>query len=208
VTDLVGWLDRLAALPTPALYAVLALAAAAENLFPPLPADTVVAIGAFVAARGAGSMWGSLAATLAGNMAGAALLYRLGWRYGRGWIVARSARFGGEGVLTRVQEWHARWGLPAVALTRFLPALRAVVPPLAGALHLPPGRTLAAMTLASAAWYGFITWFAFQAGENLESFLALVQRSQRTVSIGAVALVAFIAVTWWLVRRARRGNGR
>ncbi|MCU0650087.1 MAG: DedA family protein [Gemmatimonadaceae bacterium] len=206
MTDLVGWLDRLAALPTPALYVVLALAAAAENLFPPLPADTVVAVGAFVAARGAGSWWGSLLATLVGNIAGAGVLYRLGWRYGRGWLVARAERFGGERVLARVQSWHGRFGLPAIALTRFLPALRAVVPPLAGALHLRPVTTLTAMTLASAAWYGLITWCAFQAGANLEEFLAVVQRSQRALALGALAVVVIIGGAWWLVRRTRRAS--
>jgi membrane protein DedA with SNARE-associated domain len=201
--DLVAWLDRLAALPAPALYAVLAVAAALENVFPPLPADTVVALGAFMAARGGHSLLGSLAATLLGNLLGAALLYRLGWRYGRGWLVARAGRFGGQAVLERVQAWHARFGLPAIALTRFLPALRAVVPPLAGALHLPPAGTLAAMTGASAIWYGLITWFAFQAGANLEPFLAAVARSQRLLAIGAAAIVLLAVGTWWLVRRLR-----
>ena len=45
-------LDWLSSLPPTALYLVLAVTAAAENIFPPLPADTVVALGSWLSARG------------------------------------------------------------------------------------------------------------------------------------------------------------
>ena len=40
------FLDWLSALPTPLTYAVLALMSALENVFPPVPADVAVALGA------------------------------------------------------------------------------------------------------------------------------------------------------------------
>jgi membrane protein DedA with SNARE-associated domain len=203
VGDLVGWLDRLAALPEPALYLVLALAAAAENVFPPLPADTVVAIGAFVAARGSGSLPGVLFATMIGNLGGAAGMFAVGRRFGREWVAARASRFGGAQAMTRVQEQVQRLGLPAIVVTRFIPGIRAVVPPLAGALHLPTAVTLTAMTLASLVWYGIITALAFSAGSELERFLGVVQRSQRTVGLVAAASAALAIGVWWF-RRSRR----
>ena len=47
-----GILDWLETLPVAALYAALAIIAAIENIIPPVPADTVVAFGSFLAARG------------------------------------------------------------------------------------------------------------------------------------------------------------
>ncbi|NUQ20388.1 MAG: DedA family protein, partial [Gemmatimonadaceae bacterium] len=44
--------ESLTALRPAVLYLVLALVAAVENICPPIPADTVVAFGAFLAARG------------------------------------------------------------------------------------------------------------------------------------------------------------
>jgi membrane protein DedA with SNARE-associated domain len=201
VGDLVGWLDRLAALPEPVLYLVLAVAAAAENIFPPLPADTVVAIGAFVAARGAGSLVGVLVATMMGNLGGAAGMFAVGRRFGPQWIASRASRFGGAAAIERVQRAVGRFGLAAVVVTRFIPGIRAVVPPLAGALTLPAGRTLLAMTLASAVWYGIITSLAFSAGNELERFLDLVQRSQRISGIGAATIVLIVLGSWWWRRR-------
>jgi hypothetical protein len=60
-SDLLAWL---VALPKGTLYAVLAVAAFAENVFPPLPADTVIALGAFVAAQGPGTALGVWSATM------------------------------------------------------------------------------------------------------------------------------------------------
>ena len=69
-----GVQEWLAALPAMALYAVMFIAAALENVFPPVPADTVVAFGSFLAARGDGTILGAFAATLLGNMTGAAAM--------------------------------------------------------------------------------------------------------------------------------------
>ena len=63
-----GILDWLESLPVGALYASLALVAAIENIFPPVPADTVVAFGSFLAARGHGTALGAFLATWVGNV--------------------------------------------------------------------------------------------------------------------------------------------
>jgi membrane protein DedA with SNARE-associated domain len=65
-----------------ALYAVACVAAAAENVFPPLPSDVVVAFAAFLAAQGRGSALGAFLAVLVGNVAGAMFMYRVGAKFG------------------------------------------------------------------------------------------------------------------------------
>ena len=64
-------LDWFAELPPLALYFALAFAAGIENVFPPLPSDTVVAFGSFIAARGKASPLLTYLSTLSGNLAGA-----------------------------------------------------------------------------------------------------------------------------------------
>ena len=45
------FLDWLTQLPTVPLYLVLLILSALENIFPPVPADVAVALGAFLAQR-------------------------------------------------------------------------------------------------------------------------------------------------------------
>lgn len=192
-------LDWLAELPPLALYAALAVAAAVENFFPPFPADTVVAFGSFLAARGKGSAIGSFGATWLGNVGGAMAVYALGRRYGSAWL---ANRFGGAGAEKRVRGMYGRYGFWALALSRFVPGVRAVVAPLAGALRVPPLRAALAIGGASAVWYGGITYLAFRVGADWEALQAAIGSAGRGVGIAAAA-VAVTAVGVWAVRRRR-----
>lgn len=194
-------LDWFAGLPPIALYLALALAAGVENVFPPLPSDTVVAFGSFIAARGQASPVLTFLATLAGNLAGAMLMYWVGARYGAERVLRRFGGAGGGSM--RLERLYARYGIAAIAISRFLPGVRAIVPPVAGAMRVGAVRALLAMGVASALWYGGITYLAFTAGANFDVLQARMAQGQRWVGIGAVAIVA-IGLAFWFVRRRRR----
>jgi membrane protein DedA with SNARE-associated domain len=194
-------LDWLAALPALALYASLAGAAAIENVFPPFPADTVVAFGSFIAARGSGSMLGVFVATWLGNMAGAAFMYALGRRYGAALLRGRLMRAGPDAE-ARIDAMYLKYGLWALAVSRFIPGVRAIVPPFAGALRLSPVRALAAMGVASAIWYGAITVLAFRVGSSWEALQATVARAGTWMAVVATA-IALVGVAIYFVRRRR-----
>lgn len=194
-----GLFDWLAGLPPLALYAALAGAAAIENFFPPFPADTVVAFGSFLAARGQGGIAGSFLSTWLGNLAGAMGVYALGRRYGAERL---ARRFGGDGAQQRVQALYARYGVWALALSRFIPGVRAVVAPLAGALRVPPLQAALAMGAASAVWYGGVTYLAYRVGADWDALQRMIASAGRGVGVAAAVLAA-LAAGVWLVRRRR-----
>ena len=198
-------LDRLTTLPPAALYLVLGLAAGIENVFPPLPSDTVVAFGSFIAARGHGSAVGSFLSTWIGNIAGAMLMYFLGRRYGAERLMARLTKGGGGDAAAKVRAWYGRRGIWALAFSRFLPGARALVPPIAGALRVPPLQALLAMALASGLWYGVITWLAFRVGDDWDALVARIGGVSRGMRLAALAVAVLVALVWFVRRhRARR----
>ena len=145
------------------------VAAFAENVFPPLPADTVVALGAFVAARGNGSALGAWTATMIGNIGGAMTMFALGTRHGNSRAhAAVSPVVPGRGVGARGPALSRTGDRRRSSISRFLPGLRALVPPVAGAIGMAPLRAASAMAIASGVWYGVICWLAFSAGANAE----------------------------------------
>jgi membrane protein DedA with SNARE-associated domain len=198
MTNLLDWLGGL---PDPLLYGALVLAAFAENVFPPLPADTVIALGAFVAARGNGTAVGVWAATMLGNVGGAMLMYGVGHRYGLPLLQRRAPRLFPAGATDRFAERFASRGMLAVVVSRFLPAVRAVVPPVAGAMGVGAIRALLAMSIASGAWYGLVCWLAFRAGANADVLLARIADQQRTVGLIALGVVVTAAAVWAIRRR-------
>jgi membrane protein DedA with SNARE-associated domain len=98
---------------------------------------------------------------------------------------------------------YKTYGLPALFVSRFLPAVRALVPPLAGAMKLPPVPVALAVAAASGIWFAFITWVAFRAGEDWDVLYAHIVHSSKIVALVSVILVAALA-TWFFIRRRRR----
>ena len=188
-------------MPVPALYAALAVVAALENVFPPVPADTVVAFGSFLAARGQGTALGVFLTTWAGNVGGAMLIYAVGRRYGAERLERRLLGDRAVEAELRLRALYGKYGLAALFVSRFLPGVRAIVPPLAGALRIPALRAAVAMGAASAVWYGAISYLAFRIGADWDQLSGTVSRYGRVAAIVGVTLALLGVGTWLLLRR-------
>ena len=192
----------LGSLPPAALYVILALVAATENFVPPIPADVIVAFGSFLAAREQRSPIPTIIAVVIGNVGGALAMFALGRRYGADWI-RRRMRVMGEGAEQRVRHWYDKFGLPALFLSRFLPAVRAVVPPLAGAIKVPATGAIIAIATASTLWYTTLAVLAYRLGSEWDRIAGTIGQFQKGAAIVAGSIVALAVVVWWLLRRRR-----
>ena len=199
-----GIQNWLGALPPAALYVMLALVAAAENFVPPIPADVIVSFGAFLAAREQRSPIPTIIAVVVGNVGGALGMLALGRRFGADWIRRRLRGVMGDNAEQRVQAWYDRYGLPALFLSRFLPGVRAVVPPLAGAIRVPLPGAIAAIATASTIWYATLAIIAYRLGSQWDKIAGAIKRFQTGAAIAAAAIVVVAVVAWLIVRRRRR----
>ena len=201
VEAIINWLS---ALPIGTLYIAIGVISAIENIFPPFPADVVVAFGSFLAARGKASPYSTFLVAWLGNLAGASLMYYVGRRYGSSAFMSRLERWAGKGAEQRLMTLYGRYGLPALFISRFLPAVRAVVPPFAGAMKLPVLPVALAVGAASAVWFAFITFLAYRAGSNWSVLYGTIVRSGKIVALSATALVAVIVIVLLIRRRKRQ----
>lgn len=199
------WLHVLPELPGSLVVPLLGLLAAVENIFPPVPADTAVALGAFLSARGAFTAWAVFWATWVGNVATAIAVYVAARRIGRPFFRGRlGQRLLKPHALGRIERLHERFGATGIFLSRFIPGVRAVVPPFAGVANLGAARTILPLTVASGLWYGGITWAAATLVRRVDQIQALVRNANRAALVlGGLAL---LAVGVWLARRTR-GTG-
>lgn len=206
IDSILAWLGEL---PLGTLYVAMGFTSAIENIFPPFPADAVVAFGSFLAARGKASPYTTFMVVWVGNMLGAALMYLVGRRYGATAFTARLEKLGGKNAEARLREMYSRYGIPALFVSRFLPGVRALVPPFAGALRLPPLAVAAAVALASGVWFAFITFIAYQAGEDWDVLYAtIVHSSKIAAAIGFVVVLIVAAVIYTRHRRRKSVGGK
>jgi membrane protein DedA with SNARE-associated domain len=201
VDSVLAWLQSL---PPAALYLILGLVAATENFLPPIPADVIVAFGGFLAARAQRSPIPTIIAVVIGNVGGALAMFALGRRFGADWIRHHLRRVMGEGAEHRVQHLYNQYGLPALFVSRFLPGVRAVVPPLAGAIRVPAGGAIAVIATASAIWYTALAIIAYRLGSEWDRIVAAIKRFETLAAVAAAVIVALAILGWWLVRRRRR----
>lgn len=198
-------LNWLATLPPVAVYAMLALLAAVENVVPPVPADTAVALGAFLSHRGVISLPIVYAVTLVANIGGAAGVYFAARRYGRRLFATRTGqRLLSPSALAVVEREYLRFGILGIFFGRFLPGVRAVVPPFAGLANLGPWRALVPMATASAIWYGGVALVGAAIGAEWSRISAIIGEVNHTLAIVGVVVALVVALV--VIRRRRQGG--
>jgi len=186
------------------LYLLLGAGSAVENLFPPIPADTFVLLGAFLAAGGRADAWTVFFVTWLANTTAALLVYWTGYRIGRPFFQVGMGRYLlNPAQLRRLDTFYQRWGLPAIFFARFLPGLRAMVPVFAGVTHQPFRVVAFPLFVASGIWYGSLVWLGATAGRNLPAIGQWLAGANRLLLAPAL-VVLVVVVVWWF--RTRRGG--
>jgi membrane protein DedA with SNARE-associated domain/uncharacterized tellurite resistance protein B-like protein len=186
------------------VYAVLALLAAVENVVPPVPSDAAVALGAFLSHRGVTEPFLVFAVTWLSNLAGAAAVYLAARRFGHRLFSGRTGRrLLAPRSLAVIEREYLRFGIAGIFISRFLPGIRAVVPPFAGLVRLGAVRTLVPMAAASAIWYGGITLAGALIGSEWERIVTVIEGVNRTMGILTVLVLAGAALWYWAGQRRR-----
>jgi membrane protein DedA with SNARE-associated domain len=206
-----SFLDWVAGLPAVAIYAVLAVLSAVENVFPPVPADVAVVLGAFLARQG------EVSAPLLGvlcwlaNTASAAAMYLYARRHGRRFFESGWPRkLMPPSAIAALERASARHGVYGIFLSRFLPGIRAAVTPFAGVAGMSPARALVPAATASAIWYAFLVTVGYAVGQSWTRAKALLDEANHALALLAAVVVAVVvAAVWWSRRRrARADEGR
>jgi membrane protein DedA with SNARE-associated domain len=198
VETLLAWL---ASAPAAAIYAILAVAAALENIFPPVPADVVIFFGGVLAGSSAVDLWAVFATVWIGNVAGALLVYGLGRRYGQAFFAGGIGRWLlRPHQLTELDVFYREHGPRVIFISRFLPMFRALVPVFAGVSNVGFWRTFLPMATASGLWYGLIVYLGGAAGRNWRQILETLSEAGRGLAVAAGVLAVLVAWWWWKSR--------
>ena len=199
-------LAKLAKLPLLVIYLVIGAGAAVENFIPPIPADTFVLLGAFLAAGGHGNPFVVFFVTWICNIASAVIVYFISYHYGQSffkkpighWLI-------NEKQMKQIGGFYEKWGIPAIFFSRFLPTFRAMVPVFAGVTHVNFFKVFIPMTLASGVWYAFVVYVGASFGKNWDAVMAFFNRFSTILLIVASVLVGAFIFWWIRSRREKKG---
>jgi membrane protein DedA with SNARE-associated domain/uncharacterized tellurite resistance protein B-like protein len=177
-------------------------------VLPPVPSDAAVALGAFLSHRHVTTPVAVFLVTWTANLIGAAGVYLAARRYGRRLFASTTGRrLLTPRSLATIERAYMRLGVAGIFVSRFLPGIRAVVPPFAGLIGLSAARTFVPMGIASAIWYGGITAVGAVIGAEWQRITAIISGINRTLGIATLVVVVTAGI-WYLVRNRRRRRER
>lgn len=193
-------------------YLAIFLVVVLGNVGLPLPEEAILVLAGYLVWRRRLRLPIVLAVGIVSAVAGDNLGYWIGRRYGREAI----ERYG-QWVLVTPQrrEWMwrlvARHGPVGVFAARFIPGLRAMAGPLAGAAGLGLLRFVVANVLGAAMYVPYAVGLGYAVGYGLGDY---VERLRRVVGeiehliLGAVIICAVASLGWRVLRalRARVGS--
>jgi membrane protein DedA with SNARE-associated domain len=199
--------DRLAELvldpgiPPVAIYALLFLSCILESFFPPWPTDVIALYAGFLAGRGQLEHAVVLVIAILGTQIGVMSTFGLARRWGPALLAGRLGRLLHAHRLAQLESWFAAYGIPAVAVSRFFPGIRALVMPAAGLARFSPWKVLLWAGLSVVVWTVLVVGLGVLAGTHLD-WAKQVLVGYNTVALAIVA-AGLVAGGILLVYRAR-----
>jgi membrane protein DedA with SNARE-associated domain len=204
-TGLTGLVQHLLATPGwVALLVVFALPALESSAFLGFvfPGEMAVLLGGVAASQGHVPLAGVIAAGVGGAVAGDAVGYLVGRRWGRRILDSALGRFVKAEHLDRAEHALGRRGGWAVFGGRFTVALRVLIPGLAGMAGMPYRRFAAANIAGGTLWGATMVLAGYLAGSSWHTVGHYISWAGLDITAAVVAVL----VTGVALRRRRRAR--
>jgi membrane protein DedA with SNARE-associated domain len=190
-------------------YAAIFLIVVLGNVGLPVPEESILLLSGYLVWMGRLRLPFVLAVGIASAVAGDNLGYWLGHHFGRRAL----ERYGHRLYLTHerfmaAQRFIARYGALGVFVARFLPGLRFLAGPIAGATGLPPGRFVVSNVLGALVYVPAVVATGYAVGYGLGGEVARLSRvagDVEKVALAAIAAGGLGALAWRILRA--RGSG-
>ncbi|RMF58413.1 MAG: DedA family protein [Calditrichaeota bacterium] len=188
-------------------YFFLFISAIVENLFPPVPGDTVTLIGAYFVGRGHLSFAGVLISTTLGSVVGFMALFALAYKLEKTFFETGKIKWIQKSQLDRVESLFQRYGYGLIAANRFLSGVRSVISISAGIAKLNFLLVTLLATLSAILWNGVIIYAGAFIGESWEEIQHYINIYNKII-ISLLVLAGVIAlITYWLKRNKKSSTG-
>lgn len=179
-------------------YLFIGVTVVLGNVGLPVPEETILLVGGYLAAKGMLSLWGLIPTAILSATGGDSLGYWLGSRAGRRLLLQYGAAF----RVTRqrlflAEQYFGRYGPWTVFLARFIGGLRFMAGPLAGALRMPFSRFFRYNLAGAVVYCSAIICIAYFSAPFFDRVIHLVAMAHWVLAL-LVLLMTLGFVSWLL----------
>ena len=176
-------------------YFLLFISAFIENIFPPIPGDTVTVIGAYLVGRNILNFWGVYISTTLGSIVGFmtifGIAYWLEWK-----IIERyQPKWMSRTRIDRVEKWFCKYGYRVILFNRFLSGTRSVISFVAGLSKMKIERVFILAFISCAIWNGALIYLGSSIGKNWREIAGFIKIYNRFV-LGLILIFAVVYIIY------------
>ncbi|PRY60730.1 DedA family protein [Glycomyces artemisiae] len=188
------------------------LALAIESVFPPIPSELILPVAGFLSYQGHMNFWLAMFFAALGSMAGAYILYYVGYFFGRErtrWLFEKLPLLELKDF-ERSEKVFARWGGVAVLAGRCLPLVRSAISVPAGIEKMPFWKFTGYTLVGSVVWNGIWIGLGFAFGPAIEPILNEYSGLLSKIVVGIIGVLFLWFVvqrTMKIIRNRRNGGG-
>ncbi|MBW2095667.1 MAG: DedA family protein, partial [Deltaproteobacteria bacterium] len=191
--------------PAVLLYVALGVSAFVENVFPPIPGDTITAFGAFLVGTHRLSFLWVYTATTLGSIIGFLFLFWVGTYLGRAFFLERDYRFFKARDILKAETWFQKYGYLLIVLNRFFPGIRSAIAVAGGISRLGFVRVAFLALISCSVWNLIWIWVGYSLGTNWasvrEKMSSILIHYNITVAVLIGLVVGFLLLKRWLHAR-------
>jgi membrane protein DedA with SNARE-associated domain len=184
------------------LYIFLFFSAIVENLFPPIPGDTITAFGAFMVGTGRLNYALVYISTTAGSVIGFMSLFYIGRYLEREFFLQKDFKYFSVQSIVAAEKWFDKYGFLVILGNRFLPGVRSVISIVSGISNISPVKVCLLSMISAAAWNFIWIQAGFMLGNNWDAvkknFAIILSRYNLIAGIILIAALAgYVGMRIW-----------
>ncbi|SES24576.1 DedA family protein [Psychrobacillus sp. OK032] len=176
-----------------------------ENIFPPIPSEVILTLGGFMTTTTMMTKFGIIAASTAGSVVGAAILYWIGTLLDVERLEKIVQKYGKFLRLTikdihKADAWFDKYGVWAVFFGRLVPLVRSLISIPAGMSKMKFGLFLLFTTLGTLIWNTVLVSVGAAVGENWDKIVGYMDIYSNIVYV-ILAIVGIAFLVWYFKKR-------
>jgi membrane protein DedA with SNARE-associated domain len=186
------------------LYLFLFGSSVLENLFPPIPGDTITAFGAFLVGIGKLDFFIVYAVTTLGSSVGFILLFYAGAFLEMEFFLNTRFKIFSSHKILAAEKWFSRYGYYVVILNRFLPGVRSVISIAAGISGLNGMKVFLLSIISAMGWNFLWIYTGYTLGNNWEVVQEKITVIIRNYNIAAATVLIAAGVFFFIYKMLKK----
>jgi len=186
------------------LYTFLFISAMVENLFPPIPGDTITAFGAFLVGTGRLNFFIVYLVTTIGSVVGFMQLFYMGKFLEKAFFIEKNYRFFSKESILDAEKWFKKRGYLVILFNRFLPGVRSVISIVSGISNLSSIKVFFFSLISASIWNFIWIYGGYTLGGNWEKVKGQLSDILYNYNYAVGGLISLFLLIMFLKKLKRR----